>query len=292
MVTVAVPLATKDPAIPPPLQGMTASLPSGSGVGDLPWELHEVSILEEERLTGSRDPPSAIWFDVRSVQEQELRKNLVPLLGLLHLLGKGVAPVSVAWAYGGAPAALRLDSVIPLHLQLRGEGPFFLPAGINEAAIVYAYTKIEAAVCAAPWLLISMEHMLLALDKAGLSDGILDLTICLESLIQSNVEVGFRLSHEISRLVTTSPSEQQEYQELLHDLYEARSKHVHGGKPKSKTLKVRQRMPELVEIMRSAVRYAVEFHARAPQSRAWRAHLDCLMHGTTERISVDWGSIT
>jgi hypothetical protein len=214
-------------------------------------------------------------------------------LGTLHLLGKGVAPVSEAWVYhdrAGGPPETR-----PLALQLVGRGgEFFLAAGINEESVGSAYGRVVSALRSAPWLRVTLEHMLLALDRTGLSNGILDLTICLESLIRADTEVSFRLSHQIGGLVTTSPSELEEYQSLLHDVYAVRSVHVHGGEPKGayqrRLRRVQGRFQELERIMRTSVIYAVEFHGRQEATeREWQQHLGRLLHGSAEPISVDWG---
>ena len=290
MPRVAIPLVIRE-AGAEPLQGMVVSLPGDCGMGDLPWELHAVSLEEEQKLLGWQEPPAAVWYPLPRVSDEKIREKAISLLGTLHLLGTGVARVSEAWIYQDGP--VRLIEAKPLRLQLLGRGgEFFLAVGTNEDAVASAYERVTAALSSAPWLRISLEHMLLALDKTGLSNGLLDMTICLESLIRVNAELSFRFSHQISRLVTSSPSEIEDYQSLLHDLYTVRSTHVHGGEPKDKALKhVERRIDELESIMRDAIIYALEFHARAAGVKdAWTHHLGQLLHGTARRVSADWGT--
>ncbi len=287
---VAIPLVIPE-ADAEPLQGMTVALPEGSGIGELPWDFHEVSRDQELELLRSEEPPPAVWFRLDRIDDEEIRRKAISLLATVHLLGSGVARVSQAWIYRDSPLAF--TEARALRLQLVGGGaPLLLPAGINQDAVESAYDRVTAALASTPWLRISLEHMLLALDRTGLSNGILDLTICLESLIRVNTEVSFRFSHQIARLVTSSPSEIEDYQGLLHHLYTVRSGHVHGTQPQPKALRhVQQRAEELEGIMRDAIMYALEFHAQPGLTKeAWTQHLGQLLHGTARRIRVDWGT--
>lgn len=290
MPRVAIPLVIAE-AGAESLQGMTTELAEHSGIGDLPWELHDVSRGQEVKLLASEEPPTAVWFRLGRTSDDGIRQKAIPLLATLHLLGSGVAPVSEAWVYQDSPIRFAEARALRLQLLGRGEG-FFLPAGTNEDAVASAYERVTSALACAPWLRISLEHFLLALDKTGLSDGVLDLTICLESLIRVTTEVSFRFSHQITRLVTSSPSEIQDYQGLLHDLYAVRSGHVHGAEPRGKALKhVERRIEELEKIMRDAIMYAVEFHAHtAVGKNTWNQHLGGLLHGTDHRNHVNWGT--
>lgn len=292
MPRVAIPLVIRD-SDPPPLGSLSVDLPNGSGIGDLPWDLHLASESEELRLLNSNDQPAAIWFTVRTANDNEIRRESIPLLGSLHLLGKGVVPIAVAWTYKDSPDGPELEQVLPLRLQLLGrDNEFFLAAGINEDSMLTAHAKVTSALETGPWLQITLEHMLLALDMSGLSQGLLDLTICLESLLKVNAEVAFRFSHQICRLATSSPGEIEDYQALLYDLYQVRSTHVHGERPKRTRLRnVRERLTELQMIMRAAVVYAIEFHSQQDLgTQHWKGHLDGLLSGTAQRIRADWGS--
>lgn len=290
MPTIAIPLVFRDADVPP-LGALNVVLPNKGGIGDLPWEMHRVSTEEEERLLGSSDPPAAIWFESGDTDEA-IRKEAIPLLAALHLLGSGVAPVLEAWVYENRGGRSRIAEVRLLRLQLLGRGDeFYMRAGINDDLVGTACRKVASAAKRAPWIRVSLEHLLLALDKAGLSEGILDMTICLESLIRATTEIAFRFSHQIPRLVTNSPSEIEDYQALLRDLYEVRSGHVHGAGPSAKSRKrlqhVQSRMDELESIMRDSIRYAIEFHARSGVTKdAWDTHLNQLLHGTAARLAV------
>ena len=288
MPTTAIPLLLKDPGA---LAGVLAAFPDGAGIGDLPWELHSLSRDAELDLLGEAETPLAVWFETaRAPGDDDIRKCAIPLLGTIHLIGAGVAAISEAWIYG-APS--KSPSVRPLALQLLGQShEFFLPAGVDAAALADIHGRITKAVSIAPWVQITIEHFLLALDRTGLSRGILDMTICLESLIRGSAEIGFRLSHQIPPLVTDSPSEQEDYTNLLQSLYAVRSEHVHGallGKGTKKKQKlVQERWEDLAHIMRTAVRYALEFHATLSD---WDAHLTKRMRNSVPRITIEWGEI-
>ena len=267
--------------------------PNNSGVGELPWDLHAVSADAEIELLGLDDPPPAAWFNSPKFPDDLLIRRLaIPLLASIHLLGSGVANVSEAWMY--RETGLRPE-ITPLRLRLFARGEeFYLPAGTDEATLTTVHEKISLALTTAPWLRITLEHMLLALDRSGLSDGLLDMTICLESLIRASTEVAFRFSHQIPPLVTDSPSELEDFQRLLEILYDLRSQHVHGTMSGKKALQkegiVEDRWEDIQRIMRAAVIYAIEFHSH-DNDGDWKSHLNQRMHSIIPAIQAKWGTV-
>ncbi len=254
--------------------------------------MHSLSKEAEVELLGESEAPLAVWFETQKTpSDDEIRKLAIPLLGTIHLVGTGVAAISQAWVYG---VSAKSPEVRLLALQLFGRGEeFFLPIGADTEVLTAIYDRITNAVKVAPWLQVTAEHLLLALDRSGLSRGVLDMTICLESLIRGSTEISFRLSHQIPPLVTDSPAEQEDYTELLTALYGARSAHVHGTAPgrevKKKRKLIEERWDDLLQIMRTAVCYAVEFHSMASD---WDAHLAKRMRNVVPRITIEWGDMS
>lgn len=272
-----------------PFQGISIDFTETDGLGELPPDLLEVS-LEEVLLTfESVDPPAAIWFRVTRTSDEDIHRSSLPLLGLLHLLGTNVARINRAWVYDRRDNFVEFVEARDLHMPLRGQGEFFLPVGVAEDALKAAHERITTALKRATWLRTSLEHYLLALDRNGLSRGLLDMTIALESLIRSTTEVSFRLSNQIPRVVTTAPSEWDEWGDLLRDLYDVRSKHVHGASPSRKTQAVAAKFSDLVELMRAAIIYALDYHSiEPPAPDRWDRHLGKLLTATTVKLSPEW----
>lgn len=195
-----------------PLAGITLELASNRGIGELPSALHAASIGRQRSVLANEDPPPSLWFSINSPTPESILKTSIPIVGALHLLGNGVMRLQEAWTYDGAADAFQLKDVQALRMPLAGSVPeFYLPAGVTDGMISSVDQKMTAALAKASWLRTTLEHMLLALDHTGLSDGLLDLTISMESLIRINQEVSFRFSHQVCRLAKTSPTEIAEY---------------------------------------------------------------------------------
>lgn len=131
MSTVAIPLLLTDPAA---LAGLAVAFPDEAGIGDLPWYLHELSDDAELELFGEAEQPLAVWFQTaRTPTDEDIRRYAIPLLGTIHLLGRGIAGVAQAWVY---PVTDKAPTTRPLALQLLGQAEeFFLPAGLDVVAL-------------------------------------------------------------------------------------------------------------------------------------------------------------
>lgn len=261
------------------------------GLGDLPYDLLEASLDQIIQAFESLDPPAAVWFEVDEVTDETVHRGSIPMLGLLHLLGRNVVRVNRAWVYQRTNEGVAFVDSRELHMSLRGRDEYFLPAGISEEDLADTFSRIMGALTRADWLRITLEHFLLALDRTGLSRGVLDMTIAMESLIRSNTEVGFRFSNQIPRLVTLAPSEWEDWGVLLRDLYEVRSRHVHGALPTDRARgNVEARFLDLVELMREAIIYAIHYHSIEPvPADGWELHLNRLLNTTSPKLSPNWG---
>lgn len=109
-----------------------------------------------------------------------------------------------------------------------------------------------------------------------LRDSLMDLCISLESLLDSQTEVSFRFGTCLAKVTGQSGQRAEVTAGLLSDLYDLRSKIVHGTDPKKELKKIESHLPELHEIARIILTKYVLFMSE--YSRAdWRQHLNALL---------------
>ncbi len=76
------------------------------------------------------------------------------------------------------------------------------------------------------------------LSNGGSPEGLLDLSICLESLFRAGTEISFRFSLGLVKLIGYKENLAKQYFELFRKLYDLRSKYVHGDPSYKKTHKL------------------------------------------------------
>ncbi|MGA3370603.1 MAG: hypothetical protein ABSC48_02460 [Terracidiphilus sp.] len=111
----------------------------------------------------------------------------------------------------------------------------------------------------------------------NLADTLLDLCICLESLLDSQSEVSFRFGTCLTKIVGAKGKEAEETAKLLSHLYELRSKLAHGDPAASKMLeKIKPSLAELRKIARTILANYVLFISDHSRSE-WKEHLHTLL---------------
>ena len=82
-------------------------------------------------------------------------------------------------------------------------------------------------------------------------DALLDLAISLESLLDSQTEIAFRFATSLSKVTGARGEEALKLATILHDLYDIRSKIVHGNHQVTRlTRKIAPKLPELHRLAR------------------------------------------
>jgi len=108
-------------------------------------------------------------------------------------------------------------------------------------------------------------------------DSLTDLCICLESLLESQTEIKFRFGTCLARVTGKRRGDADQAAELLEDLYDLRSKVVHGDPAAAKLLrKMDAKLATLRSLSRAILTRYVLFmseHSRAD----WKKHLRSVM---------------
>jgi hypothetical protein len=286
MATIAVPILTEQPS----LLGFDAELALAVRFGDLAEELHVAAEQRERLLLGTARQPTAVTFEGAKVDREGIQRHLNKVLAAVHLNGRGSLPTREAWVF--TKALDSIDETVPLVIRAYETGQEFeLYAGVNDDALRTNYALVHQATQREGKLDVTIEHFVSALGQSDLSSGLLDIAICLESLISSNTDLAFRFAHELVRLPTSEGEDLGEALGTLKEIYKFRSAHVHGrrdkGYPRMKR-ELLQQWPDLEHLLKRIVAYAIEFHS-AERATGWDTHLESLMIGKEEKLTPRWG---
>lgn len=126
---------------------------------------------------------------------------------------------------------------------------------------------------------VTFERYILALARPEVESKIVDLAICLESLLPFESEISFRFSLFGAIFSSNDLERRKEIYTLLRNLYTSRSKIVHGSPGFDKSiLKLEGQWDTLFEIARYSILYKLNFLNSNP-SRDWQSHLDEVVLG-------------
>lgn len=101
-------------------------------------------------------------------------------------------------------------------------------------------------------------------------DALVDLCICLESLIESQTEISFRFGATLAKV--TGDKKAEEMSDLLSDLYDLRSKVVHGADSSKEHKKVEPSTAKLRLVARAILTTYVLFMTEHTKDE-WKRHL-------------------
>lgn len=120
---------------------------------------------------------------------------------------------------------------------------------------------------------ITAHRFVRSVKSESFADGIMDLCISLESLLDHQTEVSFRFSISLARVAGASGEECENHAALLADLYDARSKLAHGDPAAAKFLrKLEPRRPELDALAKKLLTTYV-LHASEHSRGDWKAYI-------------------
>lgn len=120
-------------------------------------------------------------------------------------------------------------------------------------------------------------------------DGIIDLAIAMEGMVQTKIEIKFQFSLFNSLMSSSDLEVRRERFALLRDLYDSRSLMVHGGKPskgdQKKIAKVTEHWGGLISLARANLTYYLNFCSHRAH-KDWGDHLWSLALGA-ERFTPE-----
>jgi hypothetical protein len=185
----------------------------------------------------------------------------------------GFQPIEVAAAFNGTTCT---DAIRRPPLQ-RATAP-----------IVFA--KSITGIAASAWLLRffaarrnSLDRMHITADRfvrysrsGNVNDSLMDLCISLESLLDSQTEVSFRFGTCLAKVTGEKGNEAEETARLLSDLYDLRSKIVHGADATKERRRIEPHVSALRKTARAVLTNYVLFLSENSRA-AWKQHLHSLL---------------
>lgn len=123
--------------------------------------------------------------------------------------------------------------------------------------------------------------------KQDFEDRIIDLTIALESLVPGKEELRYRFALYLSFIAERDPARRTDRFALFRDLYDARSRIVHGSgldaRAEKKERALEEDLDELKRLSLSAMNYYLLFLGEKDHSK-WQEHLQGLIVAGEKRL--------
>lgn len=142
-------------------------------------------------------------------------------LGVLAV--SGFQPISIVATFNGSICSSALQHIYPQTPN----PPAYPKKLIGSAAAKWVNCFFEARHRTGDQLHITADRFVRFLKTNNSRDALVDLCICLESLIESQTEVSFRFGVCLAKISGFEKAEESSV--LLSDLYDLRSKVVHGS---------------------------------------------------------------
>lgn len=155
----------------------------------------------------------------------------------------------------------------------------------HKTYLSFLYQNIHKA----PLSPLVIKRLSRAMRAGPTNDGIIDLTIALECLVNASTEIKFQfcLNHALTNEYL--PEKRLETFQLLSNLYDIRSKAVHGGQvgvsDKKKMTIISSQWQKCLEICQNSLTYYLLFCSKN-KSSDWNTHLRMLSLGEN-RIGVE-----
>jgi hypothetical protein len=151
--------------------------------------------------------------------------------------------------------------------------PVFLDtAGGNAAAQWLSRCMLSRANLKDRFHITALRYLRFATSKND-ADKLLDLCICLESLLDSQTEVSFRFGVSLAKVCIQSGAEAMEMANLLSELYDIRSKLAHGDPAAAKLIKkLEPKLPRLRHLANRILIIYVLYTSKHTRAE-WKEHL-------------------
>lgn len=266
------------------------------------WQLSaEVAIetiLDEDHAAILRDPPAdesdAVSITARVVnakvgsskptKEEVLRLAARAQFCLNYFAAE--PGVSMAWAFLVSPGKRGQMSVAECtELAMAPVAPvsrtrvFRFDRNTKRTSLVAIHTALDKALANYPGAIMAVDRFSRALSRSDQHDRLVDLCICLESLIAGSSELRYRFSQMHAMIAEPDASKRVAAFRLFSDFYDARSKVVHGDSGASaKVATVEARWSELIEYAKASLAYYFAYLSENNRS-AWDEHIKKLCLG-------------
>jgi hypothetical protein len=165
---------------------------------------------------------------------------------------------------------------------------FVLRGGVDRKAVSDFYQLLCKAQNSHQTLCLTLGRYNSALMRYDIRDRIVDISICLESLIEAQTEVSFKCALYNALIAEPDSDRREDAFKLLNSLYSARSKIVHGedfDKDKSPFKPVVERWPDVTRLVTNALIYYVLYLSQYARTD-WVTHLKRLALGAEPLITV------
>jgi hypothetical protein len=181
---------------------------------------------------------------------------------------------------------IELDAIAKLtHLCTM---PYKMKESTKRQALLQMFQIINQSIANDRNVYFTIRKFNSSLVRSDINDKIIDSTICLESLISGINELSFRLSLSIAYITKSVPAERLECFTKIKELYDVRSKIVHGdldNKALAKITDINNQWDYYHEIIKSALTYYL-FYVSSRTRDQWNTHLKNLVLNFDNRIVV------
>jgi hypothetical protein len=185
-------------------------------------------------------------------------------LGILSV--SGFQPITTVATFN----ALNCSGALQRSYRETPEAPTFPKRLVKTAASTWVRHFFSARHRTKDKLHITADRFVRYLRMYNSRDAFVDLCICLESLIESQTEISFRFAMCLAKV--TGLKNAEEVSELLSDLYDLRSKVVHGSDSTKEHKKVEPNAAKLRLAARAILTAYILFITEHTKDE-WKRHL-------------------
>ncbi|MFC2167764.1 hypothetical protein ACFLRW_02180 [Acidobacteriota bacterium] len=185
----------------------------------------------------------------------------------------------------------RFDKIIDLpvvpDIILQRKNKYQIREGVKRKTVSDFFSVIAEAYKKNSNILLTLGRFNSALSRLELIDKIIDITISLESLIDSTQELTYKFSLFNALAAEKDKNKVNDTFKLLKLLYETRSLIVHGGKfsqnGKNKIKKIVEKWDDILRIAKNAIAYHLIYIFKN-EVASWHKHQENLALGVEKRI--------
>jgi hypothetical protein len=158
----------------------------------------------------------------------------------------------------------------------------------NPEPLVSLFKVVRAVFAKNPAILVTLDRFNSSLVRANPYDQIIDITISLESIVESSTEIKFRFSLYNSLVAEPDTMKRRATFEMFETLYDARSAIIHGDiKSRANAKKIeatRQSMRDIHKAAVAVVSYYLMYQFKERKT-PWKDHMDRLALGEETRVT-------
>lgn len=166
------------------------------------------------------------------------------------------------------------------HTNINGGAKFAIEPSTNPSSITVLFESTMKAYKVDRSLQIAIRKFNSALSKESIEEQIIDLSICLEAIFNSQTEISFRFSLYNSVLAESTAKRRFEIFNIMKKLYAQRSNIVHGNSEVSHAW-VNENWTTVVKIAKLALARKIDYLQNNPVA-GWQNWIDRLALGATE----------